>query len=61
MLLGNVSKEKTISTHLAKTSLNLVDPETASQAIADALALLPLIHVFRAMANAETLYPYFSN
>src|SRR6202162_2544708 len=46
-------------TQLAKTSLNLVDPETASQPIKDALALLPLINVFRAMANAETLYPYF--
>jgi alkylhydroperoxidase family enzyme len=39
--------------------LKLVDPETASQPVADALALLPLINVFRAMANAETLYPYF--
>ena len=39
--------------------LNLVDPETASQPIKDALTLLPLINVFRAMANAETLYPYF--
>jgi hypothetical protein len=50
-----------MSTQLAKTSLNLVDPETASQPIKDALALLPVINVFRAMANAETLYPYFSN
>src|ERR1700674_2673213 len=41
--------------------LKLVDPETASQPIKDALALLPLINVFRAMANAETLYPYFGN
>jgi alkylhydroperoxidase family enzyme len=41
--------------------LKLVDPETASKPIADALALLPVINVFRAMANAETLYPYFSN
>jgi len=48
-----------MSTQSAKTSLNLVDPETASQPIKDALALLPLINVFRAMANAETLYPYF--
>ena len=39
--------------------LKLVDPETASQPIKNALALLPLINVFRAMANAETLYPYF--
>ena len=50
-----------MSTQLAKTSLHLVDPETASQPIKDALALLPVINVFRAMANAETLYPYFSN
>src|ERR1700751_288585 len=39
--------------------LKLIDPKTASQPVADALALLPLINVFRAMANAETLYPYF--
>jgi alkylhydroperoxidase family enzyme len=39
--------------------LKLIDPKTASQPIKDALALLPLINVFRAMANAETLYPYF--
>jgi alkylhydroperoxidase family enzyme len=40
--------------------LKLIDPETASKPIADALALLPVINVFRAMANAETLYPYFA-
>ena len=40
--------------------LKLVDPETASKPIAEAFALLPVINVFRAMANAETLYPYFS-
>src|SRR6202020_2117211 len=39
--------------------LKLVDPKMASQPIKDALALLPVINVFRAMANAETLYPYF--
>src|SRR3984885_7137736 len=39
--------------------LKLVDPETASQPIKNALTLLPVINVFRAMANAETLYPYF--
>jgi alkylhydroperoxidase family enzyme len=39
--------------------LKLIDPETASKPIADALAFLPVINVFRAMANAETLYPYF--
>ena len=38
--------------------LKLVDPETASQPIKNALTLLPVINVFRAMANAETLYPY---
>src|SRR5258708_22426948 len=41
--------------------LKLIDPETASKPIADALALLPVINVFRAMANAETLYPHYSN
>ena len=40
--------------------LRLVDPETASKPISEALALLPLINVFRALANAETLYPHFS-
>jgi len=39
--------------------LKLIDPETAPKPIADAFALLPVINVFRAMANAETLYPYF--
>src|ERR1700685_85930 len=39
--------------------LKLVDLETASQPIKNALTLLPVINVFRAMANAETLYPYF--
>jgi alkylhydroperoxidase family enzyme len=40
--------------------LKLIDPETASKPISEALALLPLINVFRALANAETLYPPFS-
>ena len=31
--------------------LKLVDPETASQPIKNALALLPVINVFRAQAN----------
>src|ERR1700679_3773260 len=34
--------------------LKLVDPETASQSIKNALTLLPVINVLRAMANAET-------
>ena len=41
--------------------LKLIDPQTASKPIQDALALLPVINVFRALANAESLYPYFSN
>jgi alkylhydroperoxidase family enzyme len=41
--------------------LKLIDPNTASKPIADAFALLPVINVFRAMANAETLYPYYSS
>jgi alkylhydroperoxidase family enzyme len=41
--------------------LSLINPETASKPIKDALALLPVINVFRALANAESLYPYFSN
>ena len=49
-----------MSAHSTTQSLKLIDPETASQPIADALALLPVINVFRTMANAETLYPYFS-
>ena len=49
-----------MSTHSTTRSLQLIDPATASQPIADALALLPVINVFRAMANAETLYPHFS-
>jgi len=48
-----------MSTHSTTRGLKLIDPKTASQPIKDALALLPLINVFRAMANAETLYPYF--
>ena len=51
-----VEQEKS---QLGAPGLKLVDPESASQPIADALALLPLINVFRAVANAETLYPYF--
>jgi hypothetical protein len=46
-----------MSTHSNIRSLKRIDPETASQPIADALALLPVINVFRAMANAEALCP----
>jgi alkylhydroperoxidase family enzyme len=48
-----------MSTRPVEQRLKLVDPETASQPIKNALTLLPVINVFRAMANAETLYPYF--
>ena len=35
--------------------LKLVDTETASQPIKNALTLLPVINVFRAMANADAV------
>lgn len=37
--------------------LGLVDPITASSAVSKAFAKPPVINVFRAMANAESLYP----
>ena len=37
--------------------IGLIDPETASAAAEHAFTVLPVINVFRAMANAETLYP----
>ena len=39
--------------------LGLVDPTTTSSAVSKAFAKLPVINVFRAMANAESLYPAF--
>ena len=50
-----------MSTKTTAPRLKLIDPETASEPLKDAFALLPVINVFRAMANAETLYPYFGN
>jgi alkylhydroperoxidase family enzyme len=50
-----------MSTYTAAPRLKLTDPETASESLKEAFALLPVINVFRAMANAETLYPYFGN
>lgn len=50
-----------MSTATTAPRLSLINPETASKPIKDALALLPVINVFRALANAESLYPYFSN
>jgi alkylhydroperoxidase family enzyme len=38
-------------------SIGLIDPESASATVAHAFTMLPVINVFRAMANAETLYP----
>jgi hypothetical protein len=52
---------KTMSTATTAPRLGLINPETASKPIKDALARLPVINVFRALANAESLYPYFSN
>jgi alkylhydroperoxidase family enzyme len=39
--------------------ITLVDPTTASQAIAAAFKSIPNINVFRALANAETLFPAY--
>ena len=50
-----------MSTDIVAPRLKLIDPQTASKPLKDAFALLPVINVFRAMANAETLYPYFGN
>jgi hypothetical protein len=54
---GKSLEENIMSTSSAPQTLGLVVPQTASKPIADAFALLPVIKVFRAMANAETLYP----
>lgn len=43
----------------AESRLPLVDPATAPQAVAAALRLLPAINLFRAMANADSLYPAY--
>jgi 4-carboxymuconolactone decarboxylase len=39
--------------------LGLVDPDHTSEELAETLKLLPVINVFRALANAESLYPTF--
>ena len=41
--------------------LGLVDENTATAALARAFAKLPVINVFRAMANATSLYPAFAD
>jgi alkylhydroperoxidase family enzyme len=40
--------------------LSLVDPDHTTKEVAEALRLLPAINVFRALANAETLYPTYA-
>jgi hypothetical protein len=49
-----------MSTNPTVSRISLVDPENAPQPIKDALSRLPVINVFRALANAESLYPNFS-
>jgi alkylhydroperoxidase family enzyme len=39
--------------------LSLVDPDNSTDEVAEAFTLLPVINVFRTMANAETLYPTY--
>ena len=48
-----------MSSITSSARLGLVDPGTASPAVSKAFARLPVINVFRAMANAESLYPAF--
>ena len=46
-------------TATTEIGLGLVDPGTASPAVSKAFAKLPMINVFRVLANAESLYPAF--
>ena len=48
-----------VPTEATDARLTLVDPAHAPKAIADAFKLLPVINLFRAMANAESLYPAY--
>jgi len=50
-----------MSTATTAPRLSLISAETASKPIKDALALLPVINVFCALANVKSLYPYFIN
>jgi 4-carboxymuconolactone decarboxylase len=45
-----------ITEHALNPRLSLVDPDNTSAELAQAFKLLPAINVFRALANAETLY-----
>ena len=46
-----------MSTMTLSPSITLIDPQTASGPVKDTFAKLPVINVFRAMANATTLFP----
>ena len=52
---------QTMSSITGAARLGLVDPGTASPAVSKAFARLPVINVFRAMANAESLYRVFKS
>jgi alkylhydroperoxidase family enzyme len=49
----------TMSQSNERPRLRLVDPDNSTNEVAEAFKLLPVINVFRALANAETLYPTF--
>jgi hypothetical protein len=49
----------TMSVATGAPRLSLVDPDDATPEVAEAFKLGPVINVFRAMANAETLYPTY--
>ncbi|WP_263349715.1 carboxymuconolactone decarboxylase family protein [Acidicapsa acidisoli] len=48
-----------MSSKTSAARLGLVDPETASPSVKQALAKLPAVNGLRAMANAESLYPAY--
>jgi alkylhydroperoxidase family enzyme len=50
-----------MSTITTATRLPLVNPTKVSQPVAQALNKLPVINLFLVMANAETLYPPFTD
>jgi alkylhydroperoxidase family enzyme len=57
--MTRTERKQTMSSITSAARLGLVDPGTASPAVSKAFARLPVINVFRAMANAESLYPAF--
>lgn len=50
-----------MSTTTTATRLPLADPTKVAKPVADALNKLPIINLFLVMANAETLYPPFTD